>query len=199
MTGEPAVSKTSGISILPAGSMHLVAKVAKAAAADESDVASVTPRGMAAPPPARPTLRFDGDPSRPATIRIEAAPRLQPARRRELERELGRLQAPMAANQVSLVPQLNWLLLAQGLLLNAFVMLLVFGWSSPLPGRHLLLAGFALAGVALASFVHLAVRGARARQDGIETGVGQLALRALSVTLILGWVALSIYAIALPS
>jgi hypothetical protein len=199
MTGDAGLSKTSGIGILPAGSMHLVAKVAKAAAAAESDITSVTPRGMAAPPPARPTLHLDLDPSRPATIRIEAAPRLLSARRRDLERELDRAPAAAAASPASLMPQLNWLLLAQGLLLNAFVMLLVFGWSSPLPGRHLLLAGFGLAGMALASVAYLVVSAARARQGGVESGPGQFALRALPVTFVLGWAALSLYAIALPS
>jgi hypothetical protein len=98
MTGSARVSKTAGISILPADLMHLVPKVAQATSMEEPNFPRVTPRGMAAPPPARPKARFEGDPSRPATIRIEATPRLLAERRRDLERHLDRVQVAAPAN-----------------------------------------------------------------------------------------------------
>ena len=103
------MSKTAGISILLAGLMHLVPKVAKATSMEEPDLPRATPRGMAAPPPPRPNARFEGDASRPATIRIEATPRLIAERRRELERELDRAQAARPANKRRLAAQPGWL------------------------------------------------------------------------------------------
>lgn len=145
---------------------------------------------MAAPPPARAASPVDHDPSRPATIRIEArtADRLVAHRRADLERELARAQsAPPAPTPAPGKPG-NRLLLAQGLLLNAFVLLLAFGWNSPLPGRRLLLVALALAGLVVAGLVYMTLQAAR---DGF-------ALRALSATFAAGWVGLSLYALALP-
>jgi hypothetical protein len=142
---------------------------------------------MAAPPPARPASAADHDPSRPATIRIEA--KTADRRHADFERELARAQAvtPAAPTPSAGKPG-NGLLLAQGLLLNAFVLLLVFGWNSPLPGRRLLLVGFALAGLVVAGLVYMTQQAAR---DG-------LALRALTAAFGAGWIGLSLYALALP-
>ena len=145
---------------------------------------------MAAPPPARPASPADADPSRPATIRIEArtADRLVAHRRADLERELARVRSTAPAPTPTAGKRANTLLLAQGLLLNAFVLLLVFGWNSPLPGRRLLLVAFAVAGLVVAGLVYMTLQAAR---DG-------LAMRALTATFAAGWLALSIYALALP-
>ena len=179
--------------------MHLVAKTAQAALKEEPDLPLVTPRGMAAPPPARPAPRSEGDPSRPATIRIEASPRLLAERKRDLERELDRVQAASHASPAALMPQLNWMLVAQGLLLNAFVLLLVFGWNSPLPGTRILLAGLAVAGGGLAGLVYLALRGMQPTDTPREAVPGWFATHALHGSFIAGWAALSIYALFLPA
>jgi hypothetical protein len=207
--------------IVPAAS-----NAARSETPEEPDESPVTPRGMAGPPAPPATLRFESDPSRPATIRIEANNRADPGRRGDLERELDRVHGTVGAEQAAFGQQLNWLLLSQGLLLNAFVVLLVFGWSSPLPGRRLLLGGIALTGAALAVFIYLALRGSRdalqalrkARRDlearlekdfrraplysahgGFTRGLGHAAARALPATFIAGWIALTLYAVALPS
>lgn len=169
--------------------MHAVRSASKPAPERDSDAAAFTPRGMAAPPPARVASSVDHDSSRPATIRIEAktADRLVAHRRADLERELARVQAATPAPTASPGKPGNGLLLAQGLLLNAFGLLLVFGWSSPLPGRPLLLVALALAGVVVAGLVYMTLQAAR---DGF-------ALRALTATFAAGWVGLSVYALAL--
>lgn len=179
-----------------------------------------TPATLQAP---RTTLRFEADPTRPATITTEARKRGDQRRPGQLERELDRLQASLAAEQTSFGQQLTWLLLSQGLLLNAFVVLLVLGWSAPLPGRRLVLAGLALVALTIAVFITLALRGtgdglhalAKARRD-IESrlekdhgrapiyaalaghGLARTAARLLPATFIAGWLALSLYALGLP-
>jgi len=189
--------------------MRLVATGSHAPATEDPDEAPMTPRGMAAPPAPRAT-RAEGDVSRPATIRIEAAIRPGPHRRSDLERELDRSKTAVAAEQVSYSQHLNWLLLWQGLLLNAFVILLVFGSSSALPGWRMLLGGLALAGALFAGLADFAMRGGigsvrtfwatRHRRDADSTrGPGLIAARALPAACVAGWIALSVYALALPA
>jgi hypothetical protein len=206
--------------------MHVVAAASSDPPAEEADEALMTPRGMAAPPAPRTTLRFEGDPTRPPTLRTEATGRVDLERRVHDERELDRVQAALAAEHGAFGHQLNWLLLSQGLLMNAFVMLLVFGAGAPLPGRRLLLGGFALAGVALAAFIYFALRGGsdatralrkvrgelearlqkdfgrvplHAAQPGVLRGLGFAPARALAATFVAGWIALSVYALAVPA
>jgi len=180
--------------------MRLVAARPDAAASDESDDTPITPRGMAAPPAPRAT-RQEADAARPATIRIEAAVRAAPPlRHRDLERELDRAQAAAAGKQGPFGHHLHRLLVSQGLVLNAFVILLVFGWHSPVPGWRVLLGGLALAGAVLAGWVGVVLRSGRRalRATGHERTLGLLALRALPASFIAGWIALSLYALALP-
>lgn len=172
-----------------------LASATSAASKDDSDYPAMTPRGMAAPPPPRPSPRLDSDPSRPATIRIEATARGVPPRRRDLERELDRVQKESAPATAQPGRPANWLLWSQGLLLNAFVILLVFGWNSPLPGRRMLLCGLALAGALVAGLLGFALSGAR---DSKVAGFPLLAGRALPAVFVTGWIALSLYALALP-
>jgi hypothetical protein len=201
--------------------MRLVATASKTTASEDPDEVPMTPRGMAAPP-ARPAVRLGGDPSPPATIRIEASVRADPQRRSDLERELDRAHAAVATEQICFGHRLSWLLISQGLLLNAFVILLVFGWRAPLPGWRLLLGALALGGIVLAGLIDVAVRGGRevlralkANRSDIEgrlekefnraprhrphatpvRGFGLVAARALPITLITAWIALSVYAL----
>jgi hypothetical protein len=175
---------------------------------DESEHAPLTPRGMAAPPPARSPRRADGNPGRPATIRIEANVRAPlPGRREsELERAAAR---PNPTKTVALNERLQGLVLSQGLLLNAFVLLLVFGWTAPLPGRRYLLGAFAIGGIAIALLIHLALRAGQARRSNdnapptgattsFDVWFARVAVRALPAALVGGWIALGIYALALP-
>ncbi len=170
---------------------------------DDSEHTSFTPRGMAAPPPAG-ARRSDVDTHRPATIRIEAKTVATLATRRDAEPprapETNRLpRVPMAGDR------LQGLVVSQGLLLNAFVLLLVFGWSSPLPGRRYLLSAFAVGGIVLAVLIHLALRQARRAPNESDRAVrtpeawfGLAAVRALPAALVGVWIALGIYALALP-
>jgi len=189
--------------------MRLVATGSNAPATENPDEAPMTPRGMAVPPPPR-ALRSESDVSRPATIRIEAAFRPGAHRRGDLEREVDRAQTTVAGEQVSYGHHLNWLLLWQGLLLNAFMILLVFGSSSALPGWRMLLGGLAFAGAVFAGLADLAMRGgigsmrtlwASFQRPGAAAtrGRGLLAARVLPAACIAGWIALSVYALALPA
>jgi hypothetical protein len=189
--------------------MRLVATGSNAPAAEDPDEPQMTPRGMAAPLSPR-VARADGDVSRPATIRIEAAIRPGPHRRSDLERELDRAKTAVASEHGSYGQHLNWLLLWQGLLLNAFVILLVFGSGSALPGWRMLLGGLALAGAIFAGLADFAMRGgigsvrtlwaARNHPDAASKhGSGLLAARALPAACIAGWIALSVYALSLPA
>lgn len=182
----------------------------KPAQDDDSEHAPLTPRGMAAPPPPLPARRPDGDPGRPATIRIEANLRAPQPLRRDPDLERNGVRPPRAPAATSASGEwLRGLLLSQGLLLNAFVLLLVFGWTSPLPGRRYLLGAFAIGGIAVAVLIHFALRGARARAASdaprqadaatvFSVWFSGLAVRALPAALVTGWVALGIYALALP-
>ena len=179
--------------------MRVVSTAAHATATDDSDARPITPRGMAAPPAPRKPAEAEGDSSRPATIRIEASGRTDSHRRRDLERELDRLQTAAPPRPASPGRHLKWLLLSQGLLLNAFVILLVFGWSAPLPGRRLLLGGIALSGAVLVVLIDVALRGTReSRRAAAHSGLGHLAARVLPATFVAGWIGLSLYVLALP-
>jgi len=154
---------------------------------------------MASPPARRKPAEAESDSSRPATIRIEASGRTDSHRRRDLERELDRVQTAAPSRPASPGRHLKWLLLSQGLLLNAFVILLVFGWSAPLPGRRLLLGGIALTGVVLVVLIDFTLRGAHeSKLAASGGGLGHLAVRVLPATFVAGWIGLSLYVLALP-
>ena len=180
--------------------MRVVSTATHAAATDDSAERPITPRGMASPPARRKPAEAESDSSRPATIRIEASGRTDSHRRRDLERELDRVQTAAPSRPASPGRHLKWLLLSQGLLLNAFVILLVFGWSAPLPAKRLLLGGIALTGAALVVLIDVALRGTReSRRATSHSGLGHLAARVLPATFVAGWIALSLYALALPA
>jgi hypothetical protein len=83
--------------------------------------------------------------------------------RAALERELDRLNAAIGAHAGAAAQHLQWTLLAQALLVTAYLVVLVGAWALPLPGKRWLLA--AIAGYALLSLVlgHLSHRGSRDR------------------------------------
>jgi hypothetical protein len=146
-------------------------------------------------------------------------------RREGLERELDRVQGALLGERNGFAQQLNWLMLSQALLLNAFLFVLILGWSTPLPGKRLLLVGLAVFAVAVAVLIVLALRGTRdavmslhhhrksleatLQKDfgraplftppGLVTrGLATFAHGALPATLVAGWVALALYTLAAP-
>lgn len=145
--------------------------------------------------------------------------------RMALERELDRLNVAVGAHSIASAQHLQWTLLAQAFLLASYLIVLIGGWSLPLPGKRWLLA--AIAGFALVSLVlgHLSQRGSRDRiaplrqsrrlveqaleriaarpvvfsRDGvIARSVGDWSTTLLPIAVLAGWVALTLYTLALP-
>jgi hypothetical protein len=219
MTARAALSKLAS-SHLPQVAMHAVASTIASPESADREPAADTRGGEGQ----RTTLRFDAGAARPATISREPAGRPDAQRRSQLERDLERVQGALGAEQATFGHQVNWMLLSQGLFLNAFLLLLIVGWSTPLPGKRLLLAGLAIVGVALAMFVTMALRGARETLRGLKdrrrdleeqlqkefgrtpvfapgagvAALGGAATRLLPVAFVAGWIALSLYTLALP-
>lgn len=166
-----------------------------------------------------------------ATLRIEvgaaspAASAATPEERSQLERELDRVQHALQAEQSAFAQQLNWLMLSQALLLNAYLIVLVLGWSTPLQGKRLLLGVLAVFATIVAVLVHLALRGGcealhalRAQRRELEASLhrrfgrtpvfqpanivtrslGGHAVRLLPASFIAGRVAVSLYTLAAP-
>jgi membrane protein implicated in regulation of membrane protease activity len=145
--------------------------------------------------------------------------------RHALERELDRLNTAIQGSAAALGAHLSWLLLAQALLLAAYLVVLVAGWSVPLPGKRWLLAG--VAGFALFAVVatYLGLRAARdrvgplklqrqrveealervagrppafARQGAVTAALAQASTRGLPLAVCAGWAALLLYTLAVP-
>jgi len=188
--------------------------------------------GQEQPTVKAPTLRLDlraGGPSLPPKASespSQAAPvaSSRTPSRDSLERELDRVQGAVQASEASFGQQLNWLLLAQALFLNAYLVVLVFGSEPAIAGRRWLLAGLAMFAVVFAVFTYLALRGSRdavsslraTRQDLEATlarqgraplfaprslmsaGLSSFAVTVLPATFIVGWLIISIYALAVP-
>ncbi len=178
-----------------------------------------------------PTLRLDlrsRQQGRPQTVEEPFATHSSPDKapsRDALERELDRVQSAVQASEASFGQQLNWLLLAQALFLNAYLVVLVFGSGAAVPGRRWLLAGLAIFAVIFAAFTYLALRGSRdtvsslraARRDLEATlarqgraplfapksimgaGLSSFAVGVLPVAFIVGWLVISVYALATPN
>ncbi len=146
-------------------------------------------------------------------------------RRDTLERELDRVQTSLVAERATYAQQMTWLMLSQALLLNAFLLLLIFGWSTPLPGKRLLLAGLAAFSAVVAILIVLALRGTRdavmslhqhrkqleaslqkdfgrppvfAPRALVTRGLAGFANGLLPVTIVAGWIAMTLYALAAP-
>ncbi|HEU0202199.1 MAG TPA: hypothetical protein VFR86_17425 [Burkholderiaceae bacterium] len=170
-------------------------------------------------PPA--TLRIEGH--SPATLRALDSSR---ERRAALEQELDRVNGALLAEQAVHGKQLNWLMLSQALLVNAYLVVLVLGWSEPLPAKRWLLAGLAAFGAAVAVLSYLLLRGGREatqtlrqRRRDLEftlyqhfqrppvfvsaglfsRGTVAIALRLLPMTFIGGWIAITLYTLGAPA
>lgn len=145
--------------------------------------------------------------------------------RMSLERELDRLNAGLAAQVDAMAQHMNWTLLAQAFLVTAYFIVLVGGWSIPLPGKRLLLASIAGYGAISLVLGYLAMRGHRdrlaplrqsrrlteqalervanrpavfSRERMLSTTVGVWASRLLPLVILAGWGALTLYTLALP-
>lgn len=192
----------------------------------------VAPIDPAASPTAAPDAPAVAAVSEIRSLRLEAGgPHTRPLvdtsfeRREELERELDRVQNSLLAERATYGQQLNWLMLSQALLLNAFLIVLVFGWSTPLPGKRLLLAGLAAFAAAVAVLIVLALRGTRdavmslhqhrkqleatlqkdfgrapvfAPRALVTRGLATAANGLLPATFVAGWIAMTLYALAAP-
>jgi hypothetical protein len=146
-------------------------------------------------------------------------------RREQLEREMDRVQHSLLAERTTYGQQLNWLMLSQALLLNAFLFVLILGWTTPLPAKRLLLAGMAVFAATVAVLIVLALRGTRdavislhqhrkslegtlqkdcgrepvfATRGLVTRGLASAANGLLPITFVAGWVALTIYTLAAP-
>lgn len=169
------------------------------------------------------TLRLDARTRGHVTEQAERLPESPP--REALERELDRVQAAVQAGATTFGQQITWLLLAQALFLNAYLMVLVFGTGPAIPGKRWLLAGLAIFAAAFAVFTYLALRGSRdnlrslratrreieaalakfgrapvfAPLNFVTAGLASFASSLLPASFIAGWVAVSIYALAVPN
>lgn len=166
------------------------------------------------------------------SLRLEAnGPHTRPLvdtsfeRRESLERELDRVQTSLLGERGSFGQQLTWLMLSQALLLNAFLFVLILGWSTPLPAKRLLLAGLAVFAAVVAVLIVLALRGTRdavislhqqrksleatlqkdfgrapiyAPRTVVTRGLAGFANGVLPATFVAGWIALTLYALAAP-
>lgn len=142
-----------------------------------------------------------------------------------LERELDRLNTAVQGSAAALGQHLSWMLVAQAFLLTAYVIVLVGGWSLPLPGKRWLLAGISLFAMLAVVGTYLGLRAARdrtgplkeqrqrvedalervaarppafARQGALSAALAQASTRGLPLLIIIGWAALSLYSLALP-
>lgn len=142
-----------------------------------------------------------------------------------LERELDRLNGTLNAHALAAAQHANWTLLAQAFLLTSFVIVLVGGWTIALPGKRWLLAAIACYALLSLLLGTLAQRGTRDRiaplrvsrkltEEALERVAGRPPVfsreRALSATLgdiatritpwlvVAGWLALTVYTLAMP-
>jgi membrane protein implicated in regulation of membrane protease activity len=142
-----------------------------------------------------------------------------------LERELDRLNTAVQGSAAALGQHLSWMLVAQAFLLTAYVIVLIGGWSLPLPGKRWLLTGIAAFALLAVVGTYLGLRAARdrvgplkaqrqrvedalervaarppafARQGAVNAAVANASTRGLPLLVVAGWIALSLYSLALP-
>lgn len=142
-----------------------------------------------------------------------------------LERELDRLNTAIQGSAAALGQHLSWLIVAQAFLLTAYVIVLVGAWSLPLPGKRWLLTGIALFAIVAVGCTYLGLRAARdrvgplklqrqrvedalervaarppafARQGSLTALLAQASTRGLPLAVVAGWIALTLYTLALP-
>ena len=142
-----------------------------------------------------------------------------------LERELDRLNTAIQGSAAALGQHLSWTIVAQSFLLTAWVVVLVGSWTLPIPGKRWLLTGIAVFALLAVVLTYLGLRAARdrvgplkrqrqrveealervaarppafARQGAITALLAQASTRGLPLLIIGGWVALTLYTLALP-
>ena len=142
-----------------------------------------------------------------------------------LERELDRLNTAIQGSAAALGQHLSWMIVAQAFLLTAYLVVLVGGWSLPIPGKRGLLLGIAAFALLAVTFTYLGLRAARDRvgplklqRQRVEDALERVAARppafarqgavtallahgstlGLPLLIVAGWVALSLYTLALP-
>lgn len=145
--------------------------------------------------------------------------------RMALERELDRLNEALGTHANAAAQHLNWTLLAQAFLLTSYLIVLVGGWSVPLPGKRWLLAAIVAYGAVSLILGYLSQRGSRdrlaplrhsrrlveqalervasrppvfSRERLLVTMFGDWATRLLPAVILAGWAALTLYTLALP-
>ena len=146
-------------------------------------------------------------------------------RRDWLERDLDRVQMSLDSERKAFGQVLSWQLLSQVLLLNAYFAVLIFGWSTPLPGKRWLLAGVAVFGFLVAVLLMLTLRATREAiislhqqrkilEAGLQRDFGRtprfvprslatnhlasLANGVLPMVFVAGWFGLTVYTLAAP-
>lgn len=142
-----------------------------------------------------------------------------------LERELDRLNTAVQGSAAALGQHLSWMLVAQAFLLTAYVIVLVGGWSLPIPGKRWLLAGIAAFALLAVVGTYLGLHAARdrvgplkaqrqrvedalervaarppafARQGAMSAALAHGSTRGLPLLVVAGWIVLSLYSLALP-
>jgi len=142
-----------------------------------------------------------------------------------LERELDRLNASLGVHSMAAAQHLNWTLLAQSFLLTSYLIVLVAGWSVPLPGKRWLLVAIAGYGAVSLILGYLSQRGSRDRlaplrhsrrltEEALERVasrptvfsrerllvaiLGDWATRLVPIVVLAGWAALCLYTLTLP-
>jgi hypothetical protein len=145
--------------------------------------------------------------------------------RMALERELDRLNVAIGAQAVASAQHLHWTLLAQAFLLTSYLIVLVPGWSVPLPGKRWLLAAIAAYGALSLVLGYLSSGASRDRIAPLRQGrklveqaleriahrptvfsrerliartLADWAAHLLPLAIVAGWIALTVYTLALP-
>ena len=142
-----------------------------------------------------------------------------------LERELDRLNRGIYGSTTAMIQHLNWMLLSQAFLIVAYLIVLVGGWTVPLPGKRWLLASISGFGTIVMVLAYFGVRGSQdrlgplrisrrtveealervaarpvvfSRHGALMMVLAEWSTRVLPLLMISGWLALALYTIAVP-
>lgn len=141
-----------------------------------------------------------------------------------VERELDRVNGALQHHVTSMAQHVNGVLLVHAVLLVAFLVLLVAGWTTPLPAKRWLLAAFAGFAVLSLILAHVGVRVQLARaaelrlhlrlnEEALEriagrspvfvrhrviAAFGRACIGTLPLLIAAGWASLVLYSLALP-
>lgn len=142
-----------------------------------------------------------------------------------LERELDRLNRGIYGSTTTMIQHLNWMLLSQAFLMVAYLIVLVGGWTVPLPGKRWLLASISGFGTLVMVLAYFGVRGTQdrigplrisrrtieealervaarpvvfSRQSALMMVLAEWSTRVLPLLMIGGWLALALYTLGVP-